>query len=330
MLFVVTHHFICHALCPDVLTADNRNPLFIFSSFWEGFVFVGVNCFLLISGYFGIRLKARRVWLLYLQCAFYGLIGFLLAHFYSDLPLTHTIITKTVFIFSHPLWWFVAYYLLLMIISPILNAGTESLTKKGFIAVLAGITFVQVYLGFFWQKSAFDPHGYSILNFVYLYLIGRYIHLHGEASEKGKMRLSWLMVYFACALLFGVCNILRTFTDIPFGFNYSYNNPLVILASIGLFQFINSISFHSNTINYLAGGVFAAYLLQDQVFIAKPLYGWWAAVCNSLPSFFGILLTFTLSVAFIFLSVLIEKGREKIMKPLFPIFDFIDSYFESN
>ena len=82
MLFILMHHLIVHALCPSVLSGKvELSAEYATYSIMEGFFYVGVNVFLLISGYFGIRLRARRIWSLYLQLAFYCIIAYLFGFF---------------------------------------------------------------------------------------------------------------------------------------------------------------------------------------------------------------------------------------------------------
>ena len=77
MFFIVMHH--CLIKC-GVMNAgfDNGENLDLLAAFLDPFFFVGVNCFVLISGYFGIEFKFKGLYKLFVQCAFYALLFYLL------------------------------------------------------------------------------------------------------------------------------------------------------------------------------------------------------------------------------------------------------------
>lgn len=257
MWYILVHHLIVHAIYPDVMTGQNGvTAEYAVYSFLEGFLYMAVDVFILISGYFGIKLRARRLWSLYLQCAFYGLLTYIFGVAIGVAPLVpHTFITKSVLIFSHlSSWWFVVCYLMLMVVSPFLNYGMQQMTKREYLWVLACLTFVQIYLGWFWQKAAYDISGYSFINFVYVYLIGGYLRRYVSDNERIAQRKTAKLLYSGCALLFGICNIVRLYFKIPFGNLWAYNNPIMIIGAVGLVLYIRSYKFHSNIVNRIGGG----------------------------------------------------------------------------
>lgn len=257
MWFILLHHLIVHALYPDMMTGhDGVTSKYAIYSLLEGFFYVAVDVFILISGYFGIKMRARRVWSLYLQCAFYGLLTYIFGVAIGVAPLVpHTFITKSVLIFSHlSSWWFVVCYLMLMVVAPFLNYGMQLMNKREYLWVLACLTFVQIYLGWFWQKGAYDVSGYSFINFVYVYLIGGYLRRYVSDNMPIAQRNTAMLLYCGCALLFGICNIVRVYFKIPFGNLWAYNNPIMIIGAVGLMLFIRSYKFHSNIVNRIGGG----------------------------------------------------------------------------
>lgn len=328
MLFILMHHLIVHALCPSVLSGKvELSAEYATYSIMEGFFYVGVNVFLLISGYFGIRLRARRIWSLYLQLAFYGLLAYSVGVTLSSVPMVpHTFITKSIFIFSHASsWWFVVCYMMLMIISPFLNVGMRELTKKQYLFGLICYTFLQIYLGWFWQKEAFDTTGYNFLNFIYLYLIGGYLHRFVTIDRIKHARVLTLGSYVGSALIFGTCNIFRLYLNIPFGYLWGYNNPIIIIGAISLFLFALTFKFDSNAINTIAGGGFAAYLLTDIGYTGDVIYrvfGDFAHTITFLP--FRIVMTFVIAIFLLLVTSGIELLRVRLMRPIISAFDWVD------
>ena len=66
MFFIVLHHFIVHAAEPDLLYSTTIDPSIAVGAILNGFLYMAVNCFILISGYFGIKFKLKGVVNLYL------------------------------------------------------------------------------------------------------------------------------------------------------------------------------------------------------------------------------------------------------------------------
>ena len=333
MLFILMHHLIVHALCPSVMSGVcGLSVEYVTYSIMEGFFYVGVDVFILISGYFGIRLRARRIWSLYLQLAFYCIIAYLFGVAVGSATFVpHTLITKSLFIFSHASsWWFVICYIMLMFLSPFLNYGMKMMTKKQFLFSLLCMTFLQVYLGWFWQKPAYDTSGYSLLNFIYIYLIGGYLHRFVSDSNSKLRSILVLLLYALCALFFGGCNILRLFIDATFGNLWAYNNPVTIIGAIGLFLYVRSCKFNSNIVNILGGGVFAVYLLTDIGYVGDVLYQTFGNFAQTIE-FLPLRIATTLVVAVILLLVIcsLDLLRARIMRPIICAFDWVDKRIDN-
>ena len=332
MLFVLLHHLIVHAVYPDVMIGKNGlTTEYTVYSLLNGFFYVAVDLFVLISGYFGIKLRAKRLWALYLQCAFYGLLTYLFGVFIGTVPLIpHTLITKSVLIFSHlSSWWFVVCYLMLMVISPFLNYGIQKMNKKEYLWVLACLTFVELYLGWFWQKEAYDVNGYSFINFIYVYLIGGYLHRFAiECNQKNK-RVVTLWMYIGCAIIFGMCNIARVYFKIPLGNLWAYNNPIMIIGAVSLFLYIRSFDLRLNIINKIGRSVFAAYLITDIRYVGNFLYPYYREFAHSIPSLtLTVFLTIMAAVVILLFSCVIDMIRAWLTKPIVGAFDWIDKKIE--
>lgn len=78
IFIIVVHHFCVHALYPEVLSLqvkgtnwDSHLLLFI-----HCFLYVGVDCFVLLSGWYGIKLRLKGFFNLWLVCALYAGVAF--------------------------------------------------------------------------------------------------------------------------------------------------------------------------------------------------------------------------------------------------------------
>ena len=115
----------------------------------EALAITGVNCFTMISGYFGIRLTVRGAVRFLLMCAFYS-VGI-----YSVLaPLAGSFTwqgwAESWLVLTHTDLWYVPAYFLLMIVSPVLNAGLDSLGRRQYAWLLALSALLTVWAGWWW------------------------------------------------------------------------------------------------------------------------------------------------------------------------------------
>ena len=100
---------------------------------------IGVTCFILISGFFGVRFKADRFVQLILLTTFYCIVVLLFNH---GLQFDSSFIKAALVV---PLYnnWFITCYLLLMLFAPFLNALCESMERTAFrnLLVLGVVVF---------------------------------------------------------------------------------------------------------------------------------------------------------------------------------------------
>ena len=118
-----------------------------------------------------------------------------------------------------------------------------------------GLSFINIYG---------SSEGYTIVNFVLMYLIGCYLkELEEEGRKYNSLKLFLLLVVNIFAI-FGWIMLDRFITgnNIFATPAINYNNPLVITAAILLFLLFKNINIGSNKIiNKLAEASFPAYLI---------------------------------------------------------------------
>lgn len=80
MFFILIVHFDGAALgLPHIMTLDNVCDFGVFSKeIIESIAIIGVNCFVLISGYFGIKFSVKGLLNFWLWCIFYSVLLYLL------------------------------------------------------------------------------------------------------------------------------------------------------------------------------------------------------------------------------------------------------------
>jgi len=178
MLMIIAGHVMMNHKTQYSLTDIDE----IIKLFFRGAFCVAVNAFVLISGYFGIVFKKDRLARLVIQTFFYSSTFMILAIWVG----WHTVNPRTDFFAFIPIltkqYWFVTCYVILYIISPWLNIWVDNFDRisyKKFLIV--GFLIVYVWPTFCYLINApqfIGDAGYGIVNFAYLYMLGRYLRLY--------------------------------------------------------------------------------------------------------------------------------------------------------
>ncbi|MBR5178880.1 MAG: acyltransferase [Lachnospiraceae bacterium] len=248
---------------------------------FESLFICAVNLYVLISGYF-MRDSMKRDLLkpvqLLAQFFIFESIFFLI----KEIPhLTEQEnIFKTLVSYYTPSYWFVFIYITLYIVSPYINFVWKKLDKKnkrillyfvvGLFSILSIITDMFQYYyndkvyGLSFINIYGSSEGYTIVNFVLMYLIGCYLKELEEEGRKYNSLKLFLLLVVNIFVIFGWIMLDRFITgnNIFATPAINYNNPLVITAAILLFLLFKNINIGSNKIiNKLAEASFPAYLI---------------------------------------------------------------------
>ncbi len=332
ILIILLHHFCVHALYPEVLQLnlydfnwDSRFLLFI-----HAFLYIGVNCFILISGWYGIKPKWRSFLNLYLIYAFYNLLH-PIKHIFKALLLdnefvlpysVHDIIVRTLLPFSHGHLWFMDCYIGLFLTAPLLNAAIEHLNKQQHRYVLILLTIANVYLGDFWTMELINSSGFSLANFVYLYLIGSYLHKYISKETIDSNRWRWFIAYIVFGCLWGVCSMTTAYKDIalfhvPHWHAFTYNNLLILLTAVSFFLFMMSWHFKSRFVNYMAASTLGVYMLNEGVV----KYGFLIPFAHQYQPIVQLALWFGTAIAFFIVAIGVDQVRILLSKPFWCLYD---------
>ena len=145
-----------------------------------------VNIFVLITGWFGTTFRTKGAVRLAIQPV-YVTIVLTLYVWLAGLPQPAGVMG-----YVRPIWnyWFVCSYLVLYLLTPMLNAFVEKSDEaalRRFLLVFYVITIPCSFVFADLQK------GYSAVSFVGLYLLGRYLRLYvRRGCSIGPVGVSWL------------------------------------------------------------------------------------------------------------------------------------------
>ena len=320
MLLIVFQHCIHLCAFPEIWDAAVMSKEVCVASVLVGLTYIGVNCFVLISGYYGIKLKLKSALNIYLICGFYALIGYLLHLYIDGAHVGMGLLYHSVFCVSHSHLWFVKCYVGLMLLSPLLNAAMDNMSKKTYQWVIGLLTLLNVYFGFVWQDEVFNANGYTIANFAYIYMIGGYIRRYVDIDWCRTHRAGNMSVYVVTSLLWAGSIILQRYIQTPWA-EWGYNNPFTMVGAISFFMlFISIPRFYNKTINWLAAGTFAVYL----VHCGDYWEGWYIQYVEDIAKWlhagYGISATvlgmFVVAVVTVLGICVVDKLRSAITSPI--------------
>ncbi|MDE6382774.1 MAG: acyltransferase [Paramuribaculum sp.] len=278
MMFVVMVHLDGAALSLPTISGDfdalTSRELWKLSA--QSITIVGVNCFTLISGYFGIRASMRGFLKLTFLCLFYS-VGIATAFYLYD-----TIHSGTTFpwqnwceswlVYSHTDLWYVPAYLGLYLLSPLLNATEQTFSNRRFAAIVGSFTLFTVWCGWWWG-GRFNPTGYTVMQLILMYLIGAGVRRFTATFDQ-RQRIRTLILGVGIYLAGTAATFLISLYLDPIN-AFAYNSPAVIAASTGLLMTFTSFGMRSHTVNRIAASAFAVYLIHKNPLIwvrhIKPL-----------------------------------------------------------
>ena len=218
---------------------------------------VGVNLFILISGYYQIRLTWKGLFRFIALCVFYNALVLLVDWLVQDAFTIRKLVK--VFIVSKTVNWFFPDYFCLMLVSPLLNRAVKALDLKNLRRVVAILFVVNCISGFVFQNE--NVSGYNAYQFFFLYILGSWIRK--DLTVRSKSKEFYLGLYLISSIILSLLALLiLSFTDQSLRQLYYYNNPLVVAASVALFLFFTKISLRSPFINLIASTVVAVLFVQ--------------------------------------------------------------------
>jgi len=263
MIFIVLWHFLVHGMklmhqegYDDIANIDQLPYIIVM-----GLICYHVNCFVFISGYYGINLKRDRVVSFITQIIFYCFASYLLVvMLFPERNVSFRLI-HILFPISTDQYWFFSDYFWLILLSPLLNAGIENISKKKYILILFLLGLVEV------SGIRYLAHAGSMRFslFVFLYLLGRFMNRYQLKINKGIYPLLiWCMSLVSILLVLLFYFYRGTLGAGNVQYILTYVSPLVIIASYSFFFVFKNIKIaYTKTINYLAGGVLGVYLLTE-------------------------------------------------------------------
>lgn len=324
MILIVSGH-IAGGLIPklDYISSISR-------SFWSSipfFIAFHINIFILITGYFGIKSVRHSV----TKNLFLILSGLLIIFIFSLFDSSYNFDIKSLaFPLSNNPWWFMRIYIMLCLISPILNTVINSVNGREYLKIMILTMLIDVYFGYYQRMESVHWGGYNLIHFVNLYLLGAWLRKTNMLESRRISKYSKTRLLLIISGLFTFK--LLVYTSLHFfgikDYFMDYNNPFNIALAVMIVIFFHKIKIHNSSwIIAIAPAMLSVYMLHTHPMIWHHIESIFSIAINdcnsnelleSLSIAIAILLIFISGIIFYQIQrFLIEKSNN-----LFSIFNF--------
>lgn len=325
MLMIVAHHFVLHSGLQDCAGASPISSNSIFTLLLGMWGKTGINCFLMITGYFMCTKKItfRKFLKLLLEVYFYSILIYivLLIGGYETFSPTR------IFVLLMPVWHlstnFTSCFLAFFLTIPFLNILIQHMNRKQHALLII------LMLGLFSVLGSI-PTFFVALNFVFwfgiIYLIASYIRLYpAPIYDNNKI---WGPVTLLCILLaIGSVVFMQVFfKKEAYYFVSNSHRIFAVLVAVSSFLWFKNLKIkYSAVINTIGASMFGVFLIHDN---SDAMRQWlWKDFIQGASHFsdpFPSLVLFSLGVilAVFITCTLIDIARIRLVEsPFFRWFD---------
>ena len=255
MFMIVYYHLILFFIEPI-----DSNPIF---KAIQIPIHIGVILFVLISGYFGIKPSFKGFFKILCVVTIYFLP--LRLWYVYKMDMGGWAMLDSLHVLSKTPYWFVRTYLCLYLISPLLNRCLNNLSAMVRAYYIFALVIIAVYLGML-QCDITLIDGKNIANFMLLYIIGDTLKVAKEQLAKISTLKYWgsFVVLNSILISLYMISAYSSLAEYIWNWSFPYYSPLLILNSILFFIPFTRFTFYSKHINYIAGSVFAIYIIHHQ------------------------------------------------------------------
>lgn len=286
-------------------------------SFIQSITCIGVDLFILISGFYSIRPKLKSIINLFTILFFFYVGTYFLDICVGNMSFNWGDLFGNICAFSRQNW-FLQCYLFLILLSPILNTFVENSSQRKLLIYILIFQLCAFYFGNIHNSTYFYfNNGYSITTFMLIYLVGRYSRLYAmEYFNKISIYKAIIIYMLSLVLIIFV----RFFSNNEMQY-LNYNSPLIILSSLLFFMLFTKMSFRNRFVNNIGTSCLAVYIFHT----CTPIVNWFARynvyIFNnfSFPCYLLLMLGGCLGIFVV--AILLDKIRYIIAIPVFGVLE---------
>lgn len=282
MLLIIAHHYVVNSGLWDTISQNPTSIKSLFLTLYGAWGKTGINCFVLITGYFMCKssVTARKVIKLLAEIIFYKIVINTIFCFigYQEFS-THVLLQ---FI---PLRWistsFTDAFIVLMLFIPFINILLHNLTEKQHIKILLLSSYVYIFMGTL--KNIFGVIINYVSWFIVLYFFASYIRLYPKKIFTNTKL--WGILTLVSIILSSLSVVLCAFLGkYPYLFVTDSNTFLAFATGFNAFMFFKNVRIPYNKfINTMASTCFGVLLIHAN---SNTMRTWlWKDVLNNVEVF---------------------------------------------
>lgn len=260
-IFLITMH---HISMTYGIESDN-----IYIRLWAQFFYiggkVGVNCFVLISGYFlcDQKFNIKRIIRTHTKVVAYCVLGILTAIIVQQ-QIGIMDILKTLLPITFDTYWFVTAYIGMLVFCPILNWIVDKANLHQLVTLIISSLLLFTIIPTFTAQTIFNS---NLTWFCLMYLAGAYFRKYNTKlkywlSQNWVFPVMWMLIWLASVILTIGEQWVPALREGTNFFTGMYILPQVI-NSVSLFLILEKKMFINKKINFCGKHTFAGYLIQS-------------------------------------------------------------------
>lgn len=270
---------------------------------------MGVACFILISGYYGIKLNIKKMMHLDLMLVFFSWLSLLMQFVWGKPVGGETILSYLLPVIGKQSWYFTCYFALVFL-SPFLNEVVEKLGEHRLKQLLVTmlVIFSVVTTVFFFDIN--EDGGKGVVHMTMLYLIGRYLGVY--KTEKVYETKKLVKVFLVTAGINFMLNLALYLVSGSVQNRYARDNSLfTIIQAICVFLIFRNIYFENQRINRLAKHVPAVFMFEWTLRVAIVTYVYNYVTCAD--KWYYVIVTLVIAMVLIVVGSAIDWVRIAVL-----------------
>lgn len=323
MLFVLLLHILKHG--GILANLEKFSLAYNIAWFVEICAFCAVNCYALISGFFGYSSKQKysNIINLYFQTAFYAVLATGIFYIMNPDEIGKRAFIKAVFPFGFNVYWYFTAYFCMFFFMPFMNKILKVCDFKQLTGLVsASIIFFSIIPLIFKSDVYFTNNGYTVLWISVLYIIGGYIRkyeLHKKISN-----IKCILLYFGAVLVTFGQKVITEYVKfivngqtVNEGLFIKYTSPTMVICAVSLLCLFAKVDFKDGMKKLTAifsPFAFSVYLIHTAPFV------WSKVMKNRFVTFAEfnpivmILVVFATAIGIFALCSLIDFVRVQLFK----------------
>lgn len=234
-----------------------------FNGLVNGICNIGVSCFILISGYYGVKWDLKKFIKMECMMITYSLLELLILRISSPDQMQGSALleqlVKSFLPFITRKYWFYSCYVCLLLFSKYIQKFIDTLSKNEFQKLLYLLLLLFSVLPTIFYFELIPDNSKGLVQMIIVYMIGRYIRIYEDIPLPRKAGILFIILW--------IINGLSHEFPIQIGGIYHHlckdNSITNLIMAVILFYLFKNLNFQSRFINRAAAYIFAVFALNN-------------------------------------------------------------------